>query len=87
MEEEHKKMLKQIYVFLSRCISYSFTCKQSSDRGYRFMNINGQILNKMKDKFNAYLQSAENIDSKDGIFNSVDIQYTLYSIHYTVYTL
>lgn len=68
VQEAYKKTQKQIYILLSRCIAYPFTTKQASDRGYRYMNINEIVLTKMKDKFKDYLDSPDNISSKDAVF-------------------
>ena len=54
--EDHKKRL-QIYVFVCRCIAYSFIAKQPTDMVRRQLKISKQQLQHIKDNFEAFLQN------------------------------
>lgn len=69
--ENHKKRL-QIYVFVCRCIAYSFIAKQPTDMVRRLVKITKQQLQHIKDNFEAFLQNKmTNIEADEAFTNAV----------------
>ena len=69
--ENHKKRL-QIYVFVCRCIAYSFIAKQPTDMVRRQVKITKQQLQHIKDNFESFLQNKmTNIEADEAFTNAV----------------
>ena len=76
--EEHKKRL-QIYVFVCRCIAYSFIAKQPTDMVRRQLKISKQQLQHIKDNFETFLQNKmTSIEADEAFTNAVRSYYEVF---------
>ncbi|XP_043657647.1 calcium-dependent secretion activator isoform X4 [Drosophila teissieri] len=70
-EEEERKRRIQLYVFISRCISYPFNAKQPTDMTKRQTKINKQQLEIITQRFQAFLKGETQIMADEAFQNAV----------------
>lgn len=69
-EEERKRRL-QLYVFVSRCISYPFNAKQPTDMTRRQIKITKHQLETITGRFKSFLNGETNIMADEAFQNAV----------------
>ncbi|KAH8403610.1 hypothetical protein KR222_009342, partial [Zaprionus bogoriensis] len=70
-EEEERKRRIQLYVFISRCISYPFNAKQPTDMTKRQPKITKQQLEIITQRFQAFLKGETQIMADEAFQNAV----------------
>ncbi|KPU74919.1 uncharacterized protein Dana_GF19004, isoform C [Drosophila ananassae] len=70
-EEEERKRRIQLYVFISRCISYPFNAKQPTDMTKRQTKITKQQLEVITQRFQAFLKGETQIMADEAFQNAV----------------
>ncbi|XP_052858167.1 calcium-dependent secretion activator isoform X5 [Drosophila gunungcola] len=70
-EEEERKRRIQLYVFISRCISYPFNAKQPTDMTKRQTKITKQQLEIIAQRFQAFLKGETQIMADEAFQNAV----------------
>ncbi|XP_051862176.1 calcium-dependent secretion activator isoform X3 [Drosophila albomicans] len=70
-EEEERKRRIQLYVFISRCISYPFNAKQPTDMTKRQPKITKQQLEIVTQRFQAFLKGETQIMADEAFQNAV----------------
>ncbi|XP_044316583.1 calcium-dependent secretion activator isoform X2 [Drosophila rhopaloa] len=70
-EEEERKRRIQLYVFISRCISYPFNAKQPTDMTKRQTKITKQQLEIITQRFQAFLKGETQIMADEAFQNAV----------------
>ncbi|XP_046868262.1 calcium-dependent secretion activator isoform X2 [Drosophila willistoni] len=70
-EEEERKRRIQLYVFISRCISYPFNAKQPTDMTKRQPKITKQQLDVITQRFQAFLKGETQIMADEAFQNAV----------------
>ncbi|XP_030568216.1 calcium-dependent secretion activator isoform X4 [Drosophila novamexicana] len=70
-EEEERKRRIQLYVFISRCISYPFNAKQPTDMTKRQPKITKQQLEILTQRFQAFLKGETQIMADEAFQNAV----------------
>ncbi|XP_030379381.1 calcium-dependent secretion activator isoform X2 [Scaptodrosophila lebanonensis] len=70
-EEEERKRRIQLYVFISRCISYPFNAKQPTDMTKRQPKITKQQLEMITQRFQAFLKGETQIMADEAFQNAV----------------
>lgn len=70
-EEEERKRRIQLYVFVSRCISYPFNAKQPTDMTRRQIKINKHQLETITTRFQAFLKGETQIMADEAFQNAV----------------
>ncbi|XP_032579661.1 calcium-dependent secretion activator isoform X4 [Drosophila sechellia] len=70
-EEEERKRRIQLYVFISRCISYPFNAKQPTDMTKRQTKISKQQLEIITQRFQAFLKGETQIMADEAFQNAV----------------
>ncbi|XP_041449310.1 calcium-dependent secretion activator isoform X7 [Drosophila obscura] len=70
-EEEERKRRIQLYVFISRCISYPFNAKQPTDMTKRQAKITKQQLEIIIQRFQAFLKGETQIMADEAFQNAV----------------
>ncbi|XP_054745804.1 calcium-dependent secretion activator-like [Anastrepha obliqua] len=70
-EEEDRKRRIQLYVFVSRCISYPFNAKQPTDMTKRLPKIAKQQLETIVVRFQAFLKGETQIMADEAFHNAV----------------
>nr|XP_036228906.1 calcium-dependent secretion activator isoform X7 [Bactrocera oleae] len=70
-EEEDRKRRIQLYVFVSRCISYPFNAKQPTDMTKRQPKIAKQQLDTITQRFQAFLKGETQIMADEAFQNAV----------------
>ncbi|KAG5668905.1 hypothetical protein PVAND_016818 [Polypedilum vanderplanki] len=71
LEEEERKKRIQIYVFVSRCISYPFNSKQPNDMTKRQHKITKQNLDTIINRFQAFMKGETQIMADEAFQNAV----------------
>lgn len=77
-EEEERKDRLQVYVFVLRCISYSFNAKQPTDMARRLPKVTRQDLHTIKIRFAAFLNGDTVIPSDEAFNNAVRAYYEVF---------
>lgn len=70
-EEEERKRRIQLYVFVSRCISYPFNSKQPNDMTKRQQKITKQNLDIITNRFQAFMKGETQIMADEAFQNAV----------------
>jgi calcium-dependent secretion activator len=70
-EEEDRKKRIQLYVFVSRCISYPFNAKQPTDMTRRQIKITKQQLDIITSRFQAFMKGETQIMADEAFQNAV----------------
>lgn len=71
LEEEERKKRIQLYVFVSRCISYPFNSKQPNDMTKRQPKITKQNLDTIINRFQAFMKGETQIMADEAFQNAV----------------
>lgn len=71
LEEEERKRRIQLYVFVSRCISYPFNAKQPTDMTKRQPKVTKQQLDAVTQRFQAFLKGETQIMADEAFRNAV----------------
>jgi calcium-dependent secretion activator len=71
LEEEEKKKRLQLYVFVSRCISYPFNSKQPNDMTKRQPKVTKQNLDTITNRFQAFMKGETQIMADEAFQNAV----------------
>lgn len=71
IEEEERKRRIQLYVFVSRCISYPFNSKQPNDMTKRQQKITKQNLDTITNRFQAFMKGETQIMADEAFQNAV----------------
>ncbi|XP_047201844.1 calcium-dependent secretion activator 2 [Girardinichthys multiradiatus] len=74
-EEKEGRTKLQIYVFVMRCISYSFNAKQPTDMARRQQKVNKQQLQTVKERFLNFLNGETQIVADEAFCNAVRSYY------------
>lgn len=69
--EEDRKRRIQLYVFVTRCITYPFNAKQPTDMTKRSMKITKQQLDTIMGRFQAFMKGETNIMADEAFQNAV----------------
>lgn len=77
-EEEERKERLQLYVFVLRCVSYSFNAKQPTDMARRPAKVTRQDLHTIKIRFAAFLKGDTVIPSDEAFNNAVRAYYEIF---------
>ena len=70
-EEKARKECVQIYVYVLRCIAYTFNAKQSPDIQKRHLKVTPEGHDKMKGKVEAFLRGDTQIPTDEAFQSSV----------------
>ncbi|XP_067614594.1 calcium-dependent secretion activator-like isoform X2 [Eurosta solidaginis] len=76
--EEDRKRRIQLYVFVSRCISYSFNAKQPTDMTRRQLKITKQQMDMIGQRFQAFLKGDTQIMADEAFQNAVQSYYDVF---------
>jgi calcium-dependent secretion activator len=71
IEEEERKKRIQLYVFVSRCVSYPFNSKQPNDMTKRQQKITKQNLDTITNRFQAFMKGETQIMADEAFQNAV----------------
>jgi hypothetical protein len=71
VEEEERKKRIQLYVFVSRCISYPFNSKQPNDMTKRQPKVTKQNLDTIVNRFQAFMKGETQIMADEAFQNAV----------------
>jgi calcium-dependent secretion activator len=71
LEEEERKKRIQLYVFVSRCISYPFNSRQPNDMTKRQQKITKQNLDTITNRFQAFMKGETQIMADEAFQNAV----------------
>lgn len=71
IEEEERKRRIQLYVFVSRCVSYPFNSKQPNDMTKRQQKITKQNLDTITNRFQAFMKGETQIMADEAFQNAV----------------
>lgn len=70
-EEEERKKRLQLYVFVARCIAYHFNAKQPTDMARRQTKVTKHELNRIRERFQAFLRGETQIAADEAFTNAV----------------
>ncbi|XP_076676723.1 calcium-dependent secretion activator 1 isoform X2 [Andrena cerasifolii] len=70
-EEEERKTRIQLYVFVSRCISYPFNAKQPLDMTRRQLKVTKQLLDTICSRFQSFLKGETQIMADEAFRNAI----------------
>lgn len=77
-EEEERKRKIQLYVFISRCISYPFNAKQPTDMTRRMTKITKQQLESICTRFQMFLKGETQIMADEAFQNAIQSYYEVF---------
>uniref|UniRef100_A0A914WLD6 Calcium-dependent secretion activator n=1 Tax=Plectus sambesii TaxID=2011161 RepID=A0A914WLD6_9BILA len=77
-DEEDRKQKLQLYVFVTRCISYHFNAKQPTDMARRQLKVNKQELAKIKDRFQSFLKGETQIAADEAFTKAIDSYFEVF---------
>lgn len=70
-QEEDRKRRIQLYVFVSRCVSYPFNSKQPTDMTKRQAKVTKQQLDMVTNRFQAFMKGETQIMADEAFQNAV----------------
>lgn len=77
-EEEDRKEILQLYVFVLRCIAFPFNAKQPTDMARRQAKVSKIQLQTIKERFSAFLAGNTKIASDEAFLNAVRAYYDIF---------
>ncbi|XP_020723157.1 calcium-dependent secretion activator isoform X3 [Bombus affinis] len=77
-EEEERKTRIQLYVFVSRCISYPFNAKQPLDMTKRSLKVTKQQLETICSRFQSFLKGETQIMADEAFRNAIQNYYDVF---------
>ncbi|XP_076548538.1 calcium-dependent secretion activator 1 isoform X3 [Osmia lignaria lignaria] len=77
-EEEERKTRIQLYVFVSRCISYPFNAKQPLDLPKRQLKVTKQQLETISSRFQSFLKGETQIIADEAFRNAIQNYYDVF---------
>ncbi|XP_043508226.1 calcium-dependent secretion activator isoform X3 [Frieseomelitta varia] len=77
-EEEERKTRIQLYVFVSRCISYPFNAKQPLDMKKRQLKVTKQQLETICSRFQSFLKGETQIMADEAFRNAIQNYYDVF---------
>ncbi|XP_076236618.1 calcium-dependent secretion activator 1 isoform X2 [Calliopsis andreniformis] len=77
-EEEERKTRIQLYVFVSRCISYPFNAKQPLDMPRRQLKVTKQQLDTICSRFQSFLKGETQIMADEAFRNAIQNYYDVF---------
>lgn len=77
-EEEERKKRLQLYVFVARCIAYHFNAKQPTDMARRQTKVTKHELNRIRERFQAFLRGETQIAADEAFTNAVKSYYEVF---------
>ncbi|XP_076394472.1 calcium-dependent secretion activator 1 isoform X2 [Megachile rotundata] len=77
-EEEERKTRIQLYVFVSRCISYPFNAKQPLDLPKRQLKVTKQQLETISSRFQGFLKGETQIIADEAFRNAIQNYYDVF---------
>ena len=77
-DDDERKERLHLYVFVLRCIAYSFNAKQPTDMARRQAKVTKQNLEIIKHRFAAFLTGETKISSDEAFLNAVRAYYDIF---------
>ncbi|TGZ60982.1 hypothetical protein CRM22_008233 [Opisthorchis felineus] len=77
-EEQERRSLLQLYVFVVRCIAYPFYSKPPTDLVRRYLKITKQQLTTFKERFQAYLNGELDVVGDEAFTNAIQSYYEIF---------
>lgn len=77
-EQEERKEILQLYVFVLRCISYPFNAKQPTDLARRQAKVSKLQLQTIKERFAAFLEGNTRINSDEAFYNAIKAYFDIF---------